>query len=128
MKKAEQPIASVVAMLPLACYVLLVAAACYSWAVVGSWPSYGNPDPKNLPVRAVYTTAIIATLIGIVSVLILPIAELAFMAVRRLWRKEWRLHGTRIVVFYGIGAALWIVDVLRWRRVDASGLVNWIFD
>jgi hypothetical protein len=127
MNKAQQPIATVVALLPLACYVLLVAAACYSWAAVGNWPSYGNPDPKNLPIRAIYTTAIIATLVGIVSVLLLPIAELAFMGVRQLWRKEWRPHGKRIAVFYCIGAVLWIVGFLRWR-MDGGGLVNWIFD
>ena len=115
-------------MLPLACYLLLVAAACYSWAVFGSWPSYGNPDPKNLPVRAVYIMASIATLAGIFSVLLLPIAELAFMVLRRVWRQGWRPHGARIVGFYGIGAVLWIVDVLRWRCIDAGGLVNWIFD
>jgi len=115
-------------MLPLACYVLLVAAACYSWAVVGRWPSYGTPDPKNLPVRAVHTIASIATLVGIVSVLLLPIAELVCTVVRRLWRKVGRVHDPRIVLFYGIGAVLWIVDVLRWRSIDAGGLVNWIFD
>ena len=127
MKSAEQPVAIVAAFLPLACYLLLVAAAVYSWAVVGTWPSYGNPDPKDLPVRTVYTIAIIATLVGIASVVVLPVLELAFMAVRRAWRKQWRPHGRRIVAVYGIGALLWIVGVVRWR-IDAGGLVNWIFD
>ena len=80
MNKAQKPIATIVALLPLACYVILTGAACYSWAVFGNWPSYGNPDPKNLPVRAVYTLAAVATLVGIVSVLLLPIAEIAFGA------------------------------------------------
>ena|SRR5688500_11422903 len=123
MNKAQQPIATVVALLPLACYVLLTGAACYSWTAFGNWPSYGNPDPKNLPIRAIYTIAAGATLVGIASVLLLPIAEVAFMGVRR----QWRPHGRRIFVLYGIGAVLWIVGLLRWRT-DSGGLVNWIFD
>ncbi len=128
MDRTYHPIATVVSALPLACYILLVAAACYTWVAVGNWPSYGNPDPKNLPVRAVYIVASTATLVGVTSVILLPIAELGFVGVQRLWRKEWRPHGKRVVVLYSIGAMLWIVGVLRWRSIDASGLVNWIFD
>ena len=127
MNKAKRPIATTVALLPLACYLLLAGAACYSWVVFGNWPSYGNPDPKNPPVRAVYTIAAIATLVGIISILLLPIVEVAFLSVRRLWRKEWPPHGPRMFVLYGIGAVLWIVGLLRWRT-DSGGLVNWIFD
>jgi hypothetical protein len=126
-KIQSSTIATVMAALPLACYALLVAAACYTWVAVGNWPSYGNPDPSDLPVQAVYTIAITASLAGITSVLLLPIAELAFLGARRLWRKEWRSHGKRVIVLYGIGAMLWIVGVLRWR-MDGGGLVNWIFD
>jgi hypothetical protein len=127
MARTPQPIASAVAALPLVCYMLLVAAACYTWVAVGNWPTYGNPDPKNLPIRAVYTAASIATLGGIAAVILLPIAELAFVGVRGLRRKEWRPHGWRVIVLYSIGAVLWIVGVLRWR-MDGGGLVNWIFD
>jgi hypothetical protein len=127
MTKTHPPIATALAALPLACYALLVAAAGYTWAAVGNWPSYGNPDPKNLPVRAVYTVAATATLVGLASVILLPIAELALVSVRRLCRKEWLPHSKRVVALYGIGAVLWIVGVLRWR-MDAGGLVNWIFD
>jgi hypothetical protein len=127
MNKPPSPIALLVAALPLACHLVLVAAACYTWAAVGNWPSYGNPDPKNLPVNAVYTIAITATLIGVASVLVLPMAAVARVAVRRFWCKEWRVPGKRVVLLYGVGALLWIVGVLRWRT-DAGGLVNWIFD
>jgi hypothetical protein len=127
MKNEQQRIATAVAVLPLTCYAVLFAAACYTWFAVGNWPSYGNPDPKNIPSRTIYLVAVVATLIGLISVLLCPIAEFAFMGVRRVWRKEWRPHGKRIVVLYGIGAVFWIVGVLRWR-MDGGGLVNWIFD
>ncbi|MGH8020950.1 MAG: hypothetical protein ACREIA_22240 [Opitutaceae bacterium] len=127
MKNPHQPFATTIALLPLACYLVLVAAACHTWFAVGNWPSYGNPDPKNLPVREVYVVAIYATLIGLVSVLLCPIVELAFLGLQRALKKDWKPHGSLVVRTYAIGSILWVIAFLRWL-MDAGGLVNWIFD
>ena len=127
MNLPNQSIARVAALVPVTCYGMLVAAACYTRVTVGNWPSYGNPDPKDLPHSFVNVAAITASLIGIASVLLLPIAELAFMALRAFWRKEWRPHGIRIVAVFAVGAVLWIAEIVRLRN-GAGGLVDWIFD
>jgi len=127
MNVRKQSIARVAALVPVTCYGMLVAAACYTWVTVGNWPSYGNPDPKDLPHSFVNVAAVTATLVGIASVLLLPIAELAFMALRAFLKKEWRPHGIRVVLFFTVGAALWIADFVRFR-VGGGGLVEWIFD
>ena len=127
MKTRREPFATFVALIPLGCYLLLVAAACYSWAVVGNWPSYGRPDPKDLPIRAVAQVASFATLVGIAAVILCPLAEMVFVGVRGLRRSNWRPHSRRIFVYYAIGAVLWIVGVIGWVT-SHGGLVNWIFD
>ena len=127
MVNRREPLAIAVASLPLACNAVLVAAACYCWAAVGNWPSYGRPDPKDLPLRAVYYSASIATLAGLVSVTLCPLAEMIYLCVQRVRTKQWRLHSARIFALYGIGAALWIIGVIGWVT-SKGGLVNWIFD
>ena len=126
-KAPASPLATAIALLPLGCYVVLVGAACYTWFAVGNWPTYGNPDPKNLPVRAVYTVAASATLLGLVSVALCPIAEFAVMALRRVLKKNGKPHGKRVGYSYAIGAILWVIDFVRWP-MGAGGLVDWIFD
>jgi hypothetical protein len=112
-----------ISMMPLLCYLILVAAACYTYFALGHWPSYNNPDPKNLPQPWVYTVTVSAVLLGMLMVICGPV----FMVIRNAWTKTWKVHVSRNVVLYGIGAALWVVGYFRWV-LDGSGLVNWIFD
>lgn len=96
--------------LPLACYGALIAYACYAAMVVGHWPYYSHPDPKQLPGRPLVGVFAFITMLGLLSVVVLPAAYGAYRAIAA--SKEWTLPAQmKPVLLYSMGAAIWVLDV-----------------
>ena len=113
---------------PLICYGLVLVYACYAAAVVGHWPYYAHPDPKNLPWPELVNVAMMIVLAGMASVVIVPLSYAVYRSVAA-WRGI-RIgpHG-KVILIFCIGALLWIGDVaaefadLPWRS-----LAGWVAD
>ena len=117
-----------VSILPAICYAVLFVFACCAAVQIGHWPYYAHPDPKDLPsLRTVYRAASYATLMGLVSVILLPVGHVMFRAFAA-WRK-WRIdQKTRGVALYCAGATLWIIDVVFGLTYSRWSLISWVFD
>lgn len=114
--------------LPLACYGALIAYACYAAMVVGHWPYYSHPDPKQLPGRPLVGVFAFITMLGLLSVVVLPAAYGAYRAIAA--SKEWKLPAQiKPVLLYSMGAAIWVLDVAaEFNDLPWPSLMSWIFD
>ena len=116
------------ALLPLACYAVMFAYACYGAAVVGHWPYYAHPDPKELPLRTLLYVVTIIMLIGALSVLLLPIGYAVWRLVLKLKDRAVPKHRTWVLL-YAVGAAVWIIDFVGVRvRMPWRSLIEWMID
>ena len=120
-----------VSVLPAICYAVLLVFACLAALQIGHWPYYAHPDPKELlSLRAVYLIASYATLLGVVSVVVLPACYAIFrtLAQWRKWRK-WRFEKKpKGIILYSVGATLWILDFVLMFTHSRWSLMSWIFD
>ena len=83
--------------IPLAALTMLLGFALLATLSAGSWPSYGNPDPKTLRLPFFHVAALLSYPVALISVpLGLLIAILAWTSVRR-----------RDVIVFTVGAAGW---------------------
>jgi hypothetical protein len=114
--------------LPLACYALLFAYACYGAVVVGHWPYYAHPDPKQLPVRALAFAATFILLVGAFALLLLPVGYAIWRLILKL--KQQAAPNHRVwVILYAAGATFWIADYAALhRRLPWHSIINWILD
>lgn len=111
---------------PLVCFFALFAYACYAALVVGHWPYYAFPDPKDLPAGHLTTWLALLALVGFASVVFIPIGYAVFRASAR-W-KSWQLPDQGgALTWYGIAAAPWLLDLVI-AYFSRYSLLSWIFD
>jgi hypothetical protein len=116
------------AILPLACYAVMLAYACYAAAVVGHWPFYAHPDPKELPVRTLLHIVAIVMLIGALSVLLLPVSYTIWRSAMKLKDRTVPKHRTWVLL-YAAGGIIWLLDFAAVHgRLPWRSLIDWIID
>ncbi|MFP5247632.1 MAG: hypothetical protein ACLGH0_13150 [Thermoanaerobaculia bacterium] len=91
--------------------------AIRAWRFLGHWPSYGRPDPKDLP--PFLLDARIETAAGYA---VAVIAAVATTYATRRWRWQRRL----LVAIAGV-FALWLATFALWYA-DPGGVVEWYAD
>jgi hypothetical protein len=121
-------LADAVACVPLAGYAVLMAFVFVAYLQVGHWPTYSNPDPKDVmlghfPVGAYLPGVLLLFVaptvpIGTLMVLIHAIDEIAQRGGALA-----RPLAMRLIVRTGTCVAVCIVFLLQ-----LGGLVNWLLD
>jgi hypothetical protein len=114
--------------LPLVCFALMFAYAAYGAVVVGHWPYYAHPDPKELPLPRLFAAVAIITLAGALSLLLLPIGYATWRLALRLKHRAVPTHRTWVGL-YAAGAMLWVADFAALHgRLPWHSVLNWILD
>jgi hypothetical protein len=108
------------AWLPMAYWIFCLVAATRVWLWQGTWPSYGHPDPKDLPQHfgpVPEWLECVVPLASFVALIAISILAMRWMLPRRWWLwasvLTWALAW---VVTYGIMLA------------DLGGAVEWFSD
>lgn len=113
---------------PLICFVILFAYACYGWAVVGHWPYYAHPDPKQLPFRPLLRLVSLVTFAGVLSLLVLPVAYAVARTVAAT-RKQTLVLPQSTLPLYFTGTALWVADFVVLKAGGPwHSMLNWLLD
>src|SRR5687767_13461639 len=111
--------------LPLVCYVLLFAYAGYGAFVIGHWPYYAHPDPRELPLRVLLHTAVIIMLAGALSLIVLPMGYAMWRLVMKLKHRAVPQHRTWVML-YLIGSIIWVADFAALQgRMPWHSILNW---
>ena len=115
-----------VSVLPLVCYAALLAYAIYAATVVGHWPFYAHPDPKDLP--AGQLTALLGglTLLGLASCVLIPVVYFIRRAATSSKKQQFQAAVSSITLF-AVGAAIWAIDFTL-IHVGKHSLISWILD
>lgn len=108
-----------VALAPAALWLSFAAFAVRASDILGYWPSYRRPDPKDLPDSVQWMNWVDASLV--LSFLTFG-ACLGLLALRRFVPKRWWLP-----VALCICLAAWGISVALFRA-DPWGIVAWAFD
>jgi len=115
-------------LLPLVCYGTLVAYACYAWVQIGHWPYYAHPDPKELPHRALLSITSAVFLLGVSSMIFVPVGYLVYRVVAAARKKAISPHRGPAVL-YLTGAALWVLDfAAEFTALPWSSNISWLLD
>lgn len=101
---------------PLALWVAMVSEAIRAWLYMGRWPSYGNPDPKTLPLPFNNAIELCVGLFIVVSG-----TTVALWSTRRL-----RLWGRILLACSGV-IVLWLI-AFTLMRIDPGGVAEWYLD
>ena len=102
--------------------------ACYGAFVVGHWPYYAHPDPKELPLRALLNAVAIVMLAGALSLVLLPIVYGLWRLVVKLKHRAVPNHRTWLIL-YTTGAMIWIVDFTALHgRMPWHSILSWLLD
>lgn len=104
---------------PAALWLAFMAFAVRACNVLGYWPSYGRPDPKNLP-DSVLSMEWVDTSLAL-SFLALA-AFLGLLGLRRFVPKHWWLLAASCVWLLAWGTSFALF------RADPWGVVAWVFD
>jgi len=114
--------------LPLACYAALLGYGCYAWFLVGHWPYYAHPDPKELPHRVLLNIVSVVFLIGLLSLVVIPVAHLLWCAVAH-WRKWPIPPQRRPYILFAAGVALWVLDFAAvFTDLPWTSNISWLLD
>jgi drug/metabolite transporter (DMT)-like permease len=114
--------------LPLAGFLLLVGFAGYAASIIGHWPYYAHPDPKELGLPRMVTVVGLASLLGLLSIILLPCGYILARMVAR-WRQRPLVLSPGTLPLYFAGAALWLIDfTLMHTGGPWPSLLNWILD
>jgi hypothetical protein len=108
------------AWLPAALWVAFVVGAVRAWAFLGYWPSYGHPDPKDLPTE-------FGPVPEWMEVASFPLAAAALTCFslycfRQALPKRWWLWAA-----VGLWPLAWLL-VYELARIDPGGVLDWAFD
>lgn len=114
--------AAIFGSLQLGSYVYIIVYATIAMLLIGHWPSYNNPDPKNLPTVFLNHIADLLVFMSLLSVLVYPIILL--VAAKKDFLKKWHFW------VYLSGIAIWTLDMLYFHVMNPyqGGLLSWIFD
>jgi hypothetical protein len=100
---------------------VIFALHCYAHhasLVIGHWPSYNNPDPKNLGFDYEHLT------VGL-ALMTLPLTGPIMIAIT-LWG-HLRKKNPPVWLILSVGAVSWTIWGFYWRY-DPAGLIGWYFD
>lgn len=107
---------------PLLWLCMLYGLGIYAWLRLGHWPSYGNPDPKDMDdfVSVQIITILFASLalFGWPIMMVAAALALASERVFRLRRHGWGF----LIAAIGVGLTWWQI------ACDPAGLSNWMMD
>lgn len=105
----------------LAPYASILLHAVYCYFLVGHWPSYNNPDPKNLP-SILGLAASILWLAALVSIALYPLTSLFLKALRKTdANRQERVFSWHLGVFLA-GLFFWVLDI------QYIHLISWELD
>ena len=115
-------------LLPLVCYALMFAYACYGAFLIGHWPYYAHPDPKELPVRALLDTVAIIMLVGALSLVLVPVGYAMWRLAVKLKHRAVPQHRVWVML-YVAGVTIWIVDFAALHgKTPWHSILSWILD
>jgi hypothetical protein len=115
-------------LLPLFCFGIMLAYACYGAVVVGHWPYYAHPDPKELPARMLLQVVAMVMLIGAASVVCLPVGYAIWRGVLGVRKTPAPRHRVW-VLWYLVGAIIWLLDFGALHdRLPWHSVISWILD
>lgn len=86
----------------------------------GSWPSYGQPDPKDIAVLGALVTPLI--LLMMITLASLPFGFL--FTVFSIWQGAPYAMNKKHTVLYVLGVLLFLIVVIG----DTAGLMTWLMD
>jgi hypothetical protein len=116
------------ALLPLACYAVLFGYAGYGWWMMGHWPYYAHPDPKELPRRVLLSIATVAFIVGALFLVLIPIAYAGWRGAAS-WRKRPTAPHRKTVLWYSAGLAVWVLDMIpEFTDAPWSSNISWLLD
>ncbi len=106
----------------------MLTYACYASVVVGHWPYYAHPDPKELPLSYLLSAVSWILLLGLASVILIPLGYGTCRLIAR-WRKTPFAVHRAAVGFYLAGAILWTADIsAEFTRLPWKSLAGWVID
>lgn len=115
-------------LLPIVCFGVMLAYACYGATVVGHWPYYAHPDPKELPGRMLFQAVAIVMLIGVASVVCLPVGYTIWRCICVMRKAPPTRHRVWIL-WYLAGVSIWLLDyAAEHRRLPWHSVISWILD
>jgi hypothetical protein len=108
---------------PLAPIAAAIALALIVALTEGHWPSYGNPDPKDLPpaYQPVYLAVLAFTAISFV---LLPIFATGSISILLFAARG----GADDPVPWLVATVLAWLSLLSWVLLDPLGLLDWLAD
>lgn len=113
--------------LPIASFAILLGYACFAASVNGHWPYYAHPDPKDLSGAVLSHVVMFATLMGLLSVLLVP-AAFGVSRILAAWKRQDPLTiEPGAARMYLVGAIVWCID-LALMSADRRSLTSWILD
>jgi hypothetical protein len=108
--------------IPLIGYLVLFCFGAYAAFVVGHWPFYGNPDPKDLPTGGFREVVLLTSTIAAAAT---PVLVTTFLA--RLWEGAWPLRTKRFEgCALALAAAFWGFELFHLQ--SAGCLANWLLE
>ena len=114
--------------LPLLGYAVLLGYAGYATVVIGHWPYYAHPDPKDLPGPTLLRIVSGAMAVSLAMVVALPIGYAIRRAVAA-WKKQSLAPHPAPLLIYGAGALVWILDLAaEFTPLPWSSLTSWMLD
>ena len=114
--------------LPLACYAIMLAYAGYGALVVGHWPYYAHPDPKELPLEFLLGAVAIVMLVGVAALLLIPIGYVAWRVAVAMRHQQIDARRKAVIV-YSAGALLWVLDFAALHGdMPWHSTLNWLLD
>ncbi|HEX2860434.1 MAG TPA: hypothetical protein VHN79_02295 [Lacunisphaera sp.] len=114
--------------LPLVCYALMFAFTCYVATVLGHWPYYANPDPKELRQSFLVNAVTIAMLLGALSLLLVPLGYAIWRAALRIRQLQTPPHRAFLAVYF-VGLTVWVFDLMALHGgMPWHSIVDWLLD
>lgn len=115
-------------LLPLFCYGALVAYAGYAWSQLGHWPHYAYPDPKELPHRFLLNITTAIFLIGVLSMVSIPLGYLVWRGVTAARKKPASPHRGAVMTYLA-GATVWVLDfAAEFTALPWTSNISWLLD
>ena len=127
MKIKKPTVVGVLSTVPVVGYGVLFAFACIAYLMVGNWPHYSHPDPKELSLPIVHG---FVRLFMYVSWLLILGNPLVYVVSAVGWKNKnamERLRFLRHIGIFAIGAGLWAFEFYQAHRTN-EGLMSWVLD
>ena len=104
--------------LGIALWASMISFAIRAWRFMGRWPSYDQPDPKNLSV--VLQSALIDRVVA--GVVLVTLSGLTLRLLTRVRSPWYRVAVAAVVCVVGIGVGYLLLIT------DPGGVIEWVVD